>query len=196
MMWPGRKRIDENVPALPPVVLMGARVYVRPPGAYDAAAWAAVRASNEALLRPLEPTWPDDCLSEDFFARRLRRQSRDWAADGAYSFLIFRQDGILIGGINLNHVARGAAQSASLGYWLDNGHQGQGYMREALALVMDYALDELRLHRLNAACLPDNQKSINLLRALGFAEEGFAKAYYRIDSVWRDHVLFGFTKPE
>lgn len=195
MMWPGRSK-EKDAPALPPVVLMGARVYVRPPGAYDAGAWSSVRGLNEAMLRPLEPTWPDDCLSADFFARRLRRQARDWVHDSAYSFLIFRQDGMLIGGINLNHVARGAAQSASLGYWLDESHQGQGYMREALALVMDYALEALNLHRLNAACLPDNKRSVRLLRGLGFTEEGFAKEYYRIDGVWQDHILFGFTKTE
>ena len=192
-MWPGRKQTNA-APTLPPVILTGPRVYIRPPAPFDATAWAAVRAINEPSLRLLEPTWPEDCLSEDFFARRLRRQARDWHDDTAYSFLIFLPGGDLIGGINLNHVARGAAQSASIGYWLNAAHQGQGYMREALGLAIDYALETLALHRINAACLPGNAKSIALLKALGFEEEGFAKAYYRINGVWEDHALFGLTR--
>ena len=29
----------------------------------------------------------------------------------------------------------------------------------------------------------------------GFEEEGFAKAYLKINGVWRDHVLFGQVSP-
>ena len=48
----------------------------------------------------------------------------------------------------------------------------------------------LRLHRLEASCLPHNQPSIRLLEGVGFYREGFARAYLRIDGAWRDHVLY------
>lgn len=196
MIWPGRKSVDDAVPAAPPpVMLQGPRILVRPPTALDVSSWIAVRRANRTMLEPLEPAWPEECLTPDFFARRLKRQTRDWMTDSAYSFLVIL-NGALIGGINLNHVARGAAQSASLGYWLDEAHHGKGYMREALAMVMDYSFNTLRFHRLNAACLPHNTRSISLLRGLGFADEGFARRYYRINGQWEDHVLFGYVREE
>lgn len=195
MAWLGRKSSPPATAlSLPPLRLTGARVYVRPPVMGDWPAWAGVRRDNYHALETLEPTWPEGCLTQEFFARRLKRQTQDWHDRTAYSFVIFLNDNTLIGGINLNHVAHGAARNASLGYWLDEGHQGQGYMREALALVIGYAFGPLGLHRLHGACLPHNVKSIALLKGLGFAEEGFAKSYYRINGEWQDHVLFGLVK--
>lgn len=178
--------------SLPALWLHGDYVDLRPPTLSDWAEWSKVRGRNQDYLRPLEPVWPEDALSESFFLRRLRRQVCDWELDQAYSFLMFNRDGGgLIGGININHVARGAAQYASLGYWLDEDHQGQGYMTEGLGLVIAHAFGPLKLHRLNAACLPENERSMGLLKRLGFEEEGFAQSYVQIAGRWRDHVLFG-----
>ena len=44
-------------------------------------------------------------------------------------------------------------------------------------------------------CIPENAPSRKLLVKAGFSEEGFAKAYLRINGVWRDHVLFGLISP-
>ena len=52
------------------------------------------------------------------------------------------------------------------------------------------AINKLGLHRLEAACLPDNAASQGLLRKLGFHEEGYARDYLRINGQWQDHLLF------
>lgn len=196
MIWPVKKPAPGILPSLPALELSTARLMLRPPRRHDWAQWAVVRGDNQAALTAWEPTWPEECLSEAFFIRRLRRQARDWQAGAAYSFLVFhREDDVLIGGINLNHVAHGAARSASLGYWLDHDYQRSGYMREALEAVIQWAFNELQLHRVNAACLPTNTPSINVLRRLGFEEEGFARSYYRINGQWENHILFGRINP-
>lgn len=191
--WLGRKeKTALAAVTLPPLWLHGSRVDLRPPTLSDWTVWARIRGRNRDALKPLEPLWPENALSESFFIRRLQRQVRDWDSDQAYSFLMFGKDGgDLIGGININHVARGAAQYASLGYWLDKDHQGHGYMTEGLGLVIEYAFSALTLHRLNAACLPENERSIALLKRLRFEEEGFARSYVQIAGRWRDHILFG-----
>lgn len=108
-----------------------------------------------------------------------------------YAFYVFhRESGTLLGGITVADVQRGVALCCSLGYWIGQEHARQGYMTEALALVLDYLFDELGLHRVNAACLPSNRASQALLRHSGFREEGFAREYLRIDGRWQDHVLF------
>lgn len=198
----GLRKAPVPLDVLPDRLLESARLHVRPPRAGDHAAWAAVRGRNREFLAPFEPVWPEDCLSQSFFTRRLEKQAACWHAGQSYSFLIFRkdgspeQDGGLVGGVNINNVMRGAAQFAALGYWLAEDSQGQGYMGEALRLIIGFSFGELRLHRLNAGCLPVNARSQNVLRRLGFQEEGFARGYLEIAGKWQDHVLFGLTVEE
>ena len=143
-------------------------------------------------LKPFEPSWPPDCLSKDFFKRRLKRQERDWQNDRGKSFLVFKASDVsLIGGININNIQRGAAQYATLGYWIDKDHEGQGYMSEALQITLKYCFTHLNLHRVHASCILRNERSKKLLLNNGFVEEGQAKNYLKIDGHWQDHILFG-----
>lgn len=191
MIWPLKTK---DAGSLIDVRIDTERLVLRPAQLSDYAQWAQVRGRNKDYLKPYEPRWPDNCLDRDFFERRVERLSRDWLGDHAYTFLIFEND-VLTGGINLNNVSRGAAQFASLGYWLDEGAQGKGYMAEAAAGVIGYAFEQTGLQRVNAATLPHNQRSRNMLTRLGFTEEGFAKAYIQIDGVRADHVLYGLNAP-
>jgi ribosomal-protein-alanine N-acetyltransferase len=121
----------------------------------------------------------------------------EWREDLGYSWLLFRRgDGALLGGVTLSNVRRGVAQSGSLGYWIGASHARRGYMTEALQLLLPYAFERLGLHRIEAACLPNNAASRGLLRKLGFVEEGYAREYLRINGSWQDHVLYGLLKPE
>ena len=65
----------------------------------------------------------------------------------------------------------------------------------AVRALSEFAFSTLGLHRLEAACIPENAPSRRLLVKAGFTEEGFARAYLKINGVWRDHVLFGLTTP-
>jgi ribosomal-protein-alanine N-acetyltransferase len=63
-------------------------------------------------------------------------------------------------------------------------------MTEGLSAVLDFAFDQLGLHRIEAACLPSNAASKALLYKVGFTEEGYARRFLRINGKWQDHVLF------
>ena len=54
----------------------------------------------------------------------------------------------------------------------------------------------LRLHRLEAACIPTNVASIALLEKSGFAREGYARQYLCINGMWQDHLLYARIKDE
>jgi ribosomal-protein-alanine N-acetyltransferase len=69
-------------------------------------------------------------------------------------------------------------------------------MAEAVGLVLDYAFDDLRLHRVEAACLVHNKPSSNLLLKIGFTEEGVARQYLCIDGRWQDHRTFGILQAD
>ncbi len=63
-------------------------------------------------------------------------------------------------------------------------------MSEAVRSLLPFVFETLGLHRLEAACLPENVASQRLLHKLGFQEEGRARGYLRINGRWHDHVLF------
>ena len=130
------------------------------------------------------------------FRRRLSAYGRDRDAGLAYPFFVFRSaDDVLTGGITLSNVRRGVAQMGSLGYWCGRPFIRQGQTLAAARTLTDFAFRTLSLHRLEAACIPDNAPSRSLLLKAGFQEEGFARAYLNINGSWRDHVLFGMVSP-
>jgi ribosomal-protein-alanine N-acetyltransferase len=175
----------------PTPVLHGRRLVLRAPAPADWSQWAELRALSREFLTPWEPAWPVDELSRDAYRRRLRRYARDAREGSGYAFFLFTEaGGQLLGGVTLSNLRRGVTQSGQLGYWMGRPHAGRGYMTEAAALLLPFAFEELRLHRLEAACLPSNERSRRLLRRVGFTEEGFARQYLRIDGAWRDHLLF------
>jgi [ribosomal protein S5]-alanine N-acetyltransferase len=93
----------------------------------------------------------------------------------------------VVGVVNINEIVAGVFQSAYLGYYGMQRHAGQGYMTEALRAAVDYAFDDLGLHRLEANIQPGNVASLSLVRRVGFQKEGFSPRYLRIDGEWRDH---------
>ncbi len=188
MVWPQILMPEKSMPS---VLLEGKSLYLRPPQLSDWAQWADVRGRNETRLKPLEPSWATDSLSQDFYKTRLHRQQKEWHEERAHALLIFKYDNTLIGGMNINNICRGAAQYAAIGYWIDKSHEGQGFMSEALQLTKAYCFENLKLHRINAACLLGNARSISLLLKNGFEKEGLAKRYLHINGAWQDHVLFG-----
>lgn len=179
-----------------PFRLVGERVLLRPPERGDYEHWATLRAASRDFLTPWEPTWPTDALSRTNFRARLTRYSEDWRTDQGYNFFIFKRDETLAGGVGLSNVRRGVAETASLGYWIGEPFARQGLMSAALPLILDFAFDRLRLHRIEAACLPTNVPSRAVLLRTGFKEEGYARSYLLIDGKWQDHVLFAILRDD
>lgn len=176
--------------------LAGERVYLRHPEARDFAAWSKLRAQSRAFLEPWEPTWPEDELTISAFRFKLRRYAQDIRDQKSFPFYVFRNgDHQLVGGVTLSQVRRGAAQTGTIGYWVGEPFQRGGYTTDAARAVVSFAFEELALHRVEAACQPENAASRRVLAKAGFSEEGLARAYLKIDGAWRDHVLFGIVNP-
>jgi [ribosomal protein S5]-alanine N-acetyltransferase len=178
--------IDDAAP-----VVRSARLWLRPPVMADHPAWADLRGRSRQHLTPWEPQWSMDELARVSFRRRLRHYANDIKEDLGYAFLIFRIDtDELLGGLTLSNVRRGVTQAACLGYWIGQPHQRHGYMSEAVQTIATFVFAELKLHRLEAACLPHNLSSIRVLERAGFTAEGLARGYLKINGEWQDHRLF------
>ena len=181
---------SETMPAI-----NGGGVSLRAPHSGDYAEWASLREVSRAFLTPWEPTWPADDLTRGAFRRRLKRYAEDQRSDLAYAFLIFRtEDQAMVGGLTLANIRRGVAQAGSIGYWTGVPFARRGYMTAAVRALIPFCFGTLRLHRLEAACIPANAASVGLLEKTGFQREGYAREYLCINGVWQDHLLYARLK--
>jgi ribosomal-protein-alanine N-acetyltransferase len=178
-------------------IIRGKSVYLRYPRVSDFLAWAKLRAESREFLTPWEPVWAGDELSKGAFRRRLRRYHKEARQDSSYAFFIFRHmDNALVGGCTLSNVRRGVTQCCSIGYWVGERFTRQGNMFDAVRALIPFIFRTLGLHRIEAACLPENDPSKNLLLKLGFHQEGLARRYLQINGEWRDHALFALLADE
>ena len=173
--------------------ITGRKVILRPPQYSDWKAWADERKKNKLYLQPWEPLWSINELERSSFVKRVRMFERLSHNDQAYSFLIFTSDNEdFIGEVNISNVQRGIIQSCTIGYWIAKDCEGKGIMSESLELVKEFIFNELKLHRIEAACLPHNMPSLKVLLKNGFIKEGTARKLLKINDKWQDHTVLSF----
>lgn len=158
---------------------------------------------NREHLDPWSPLAPPDFYTENYWRERLEKARESFRRDQSMSLVAFERGGPggrVVAVCNFSNFIRGPFQACYLGYGIDRRDEGRGLMFEALAAAIEYAFDELRLHRIMANYVPTNERSGRLLRRLGFTVEGYARDYLLIAGVWRDHVLTSLVnsqlKPE
>lgn len=177
--------------------LEAGKVYLRPPAMEDYEAWAKLRAASRRHTEPWEPTWAEDELTRAAYRRRVQRYDQDRHDGAGYAFFVFRaEDRILAGACNLNNVRRGVLQAADIGYWTGSPYVRRGYARLAIRRIVAFAFEDLGLHRIEAACRPENAASKTLLQSIGFQPEGLARGYLNIAGAWRDHEKFALLSTD
>lgn len=173
-----------------PPIISNADYVLRLPQISDHEEWRQLRKESYEFLQPWEPVWAGDDLSLRQFRARVRRNEREYSSGSAIPlFIIARNNNTLIGGITIGQIRRGAAQSCMIGYWMGKPHAGKGHMKAALQLVIHHIFSRLELHRIEAACIPENERSLRLLENAGFQREGLLREYLKINGRWREHVM-------
>ena len=152
-----------------PVALHGKRILMRPLTGADWPQWSEVRARNEDWLKPWEPQRPANLLDptrdREAFVARCRARDRDRQAGVAYGFGLFVGEAFA-GEVNLNGIVRGAQQCGTIGYWIDRDRAGHRYVAEGVVAVFRYAVEHLRLHRLEICIVPRNDSSRRVMEVL------------------------------
>lgn len=144
---------------------------------------------NKEYLKPYEPLRENDFYTLEFQRKNLIESYKNYLNNTEFNFGIFKGEEF-IGKIRLSSIIYGVFNSGFLGYSIDENMQNKGYMKEAVRLIIDYASDKLKLHRIEASTLVDNIKSQRVLKACGFEEIGISKKYLFINEKWRDHIIF------
>ena len=173
------------------------RLVLRLAGREDIQAIVACLLENADHLRPYEPRRSPRILTHEHWEAEVALAREEFRRDVSVRLFLFSAAGSsrVVGTANLRGITRGAAHFGHIGYGLAQAEQGKGLMREALQSLIAYAFGPLRLHRLQAAYVPTNERSGRLLRRLGFSVEGYARDYLQIDGRWEDHILTGLVNP-
>lgn len=171
-----------------PLLRRGA-VTLRAPEARDE--WEFTEAAKNSRELHDELVHPPE-TAEAFETYRRRNE-----LDANLCFLVIENSsGGIAGAVNLSQISKEPLSSAYLGYYLFDGYTGRGLMAEAISAVVEYALGEFGLHRLEANIQPRNEASIRLVKRCGFTREGFSRKYLRIAGDWRDHERWAIIRED
>jgi [ribosomal protein S5]-alanine N-acetyltransferase len=165
------------------------RLSLRPISAEHAEAFALAAARSLQLHAGLVSPPVDPAKAADLIARRQGPNDLGYV-------LVEPGTGAMVGYVEVTGIVRGCFQSAYLGYYVFEGHQGRGHMRGALSEVLQLAWETLGLHRLEANIQPGNRASIGLVSRLGFSKEGYSPKYLKISGEWRDHERWAILAPD
>lgn len=135
------------------------------------------------------------------FASDSMTSYRQWIASGnrpdVEQFLVCRrEDDAIVGFVNLNGISGGALRSASLGWASFTPEHRRGHLTEGVAMILEVAFTQLRLHRLEANIQPANERSRRLAIRCGFRLEGFSPRFLQIDGRWQDHERWAILEDE
>lgn len=171
------------------LAIQGNKISIRVLNSDDASDLLEYYTRNKDFLSKFEPH-----RDEEFYTVEVQKQSlienyKEFIKGEGAHFGIYKSEK-MIGRIRIYNIVHGVFRSAFIGYSMDEQYQGNGYMKEAVSLVVTYAYEELGLHRIEATTLVDNEKSQRVLKACGFNELGICKEYLHINGKWRDHVIF------
>jgi ribosomal-protein-alanine N-acetyltransferase len=180
--------------------LVTERLVLRAPRTSDVGELRHLLRHNHTHLAPWNPLprTDEDPTSLTEVTNAVLAQRRDWKLGRAFSFLVTSRGdpSRLLGKTALTGILRGAFHGAYLGYWIDVDHEGSGMCTEGIRAVLDFAFGPAGLHRVQAAIMPSNPKSLRVIEKLGFRREGYAERYLHIAGKWEDHILFARTSEE
>ncbi|WP_432842652.1 GNAT family N-acetyltransferase [Dactylosporangium sp. CA-092794] len=174
--------------ALPPISTD--RLVLREPTVADAADVLVFRGDAEVQRYnddPLQSLAECEAFVEYLAAETAAGLRRHWALE---------LDGRVIGLMGL-HSWKPGHRRAELGYDLSRAHWGRGYAGEAGRAVLRFGFTAMRLHRIQAYTIADNDRSVRLLTGLGFTREGtLRECSLEDDGRYHDSVVFGLLRPQ
>jgi ribosomal-protein-alanine N-acetyltransferase len=167
-------------------------IVLRPLTRRDRRQWVRLRQDNAMWLRPWDATRPEGELPSVRFRSYVAGLDTSARAGHSLPFAI-QVDGVLAGAVTLSTIVQGSFRSGTVGYWLARSQTGRGTMVRSLACLIDYAFDEVGLHRVEVNVRPENLASLAVVERLGFRSEGMRLRLLHIDGAWRDHLSFAVT---
>jgi [ribosomal protein S5]-alanine N-acetyltransferase len=193
--WPWRSALEdlewrEDLP-----ILSTRHLLIRVPRADEVDAVWSYRLRNREHLAAFEPDRTDDYYAREHWEESVRRGEREAIAGVGYRMAIYdrQEPGGVLGVVSLIDISRGAFQNAQVGYGLDRDALGRGIATEAAAATVQFAFDELDLKRVESFVAPENERSLQVMKRLGFQEAGRLRESMLRRGIWHDELLFSLV---
>jgi len=119
----------------------------------------------------------------------------DLAARDAGRLYGIRLGGTLVGGVMFVSFSA-AAGDCEVGCWLEPAGTGRGLVTRAVGRLVDWALTERGLHRVEWRCRPDNTASSAVAKRLGMTLEGTLRGSFAYGGARHDTQIWAVTAPE
>ncbi|MFI7084707.1 GNAT family N-acetyltransferase [Streptomyces anulatus] len=170
---------------------------------------------DRAELRPLETWQADEFLAHMDRARELvdswiplassvtdvdsarallQRYAEKQAADTGRLYGI-RLDGVLVGGV-LFRTFDAESGNCEIGVWLEPAAQGRGLITRAAERLIDWAVHERGMHRVEWIASAANTRSIGVAKRLGMTRDGVMRQNYLHRGVRHDSEIWSVLAPE
>jgi RimJ/RimL family protein N-acetyltransferase len=170
----------------------GGRVRLAPLTQADVPSLARWQQDTEYLrLLTAEPAFPK---TEQQVAEWMREGQR--GRDNYLLGIRTQTDDDLIGFIELGEVLwthRNSWVAIGIG---ERGYWGRGYGFEAMGLALDFAFQELNLHRIQLTVYSYNERAMRMYEKLGFQREGAYREFLLRDGQRYDMFLYGILSHE
>jgi RimJ/RimL family protein N-acetyltransferase len=149
--------------------------------------------SSPSLHKWVDWCHPDFSLEEG--ERYILATRLNWVRGEAYGFGLFRHsDDQLIGMVAINELYH-TFNMVSIGYWIADQYQRQGYAKEAIKEIIDFCFNLLRVTRIELVCDPSNLASHALALSCNAELESLARNRFIYDGVPKDGVVFSIIPP-
>ena len=167
-------------------IRLSEQAYLRPFESADAGELHALIEANRAHLARWLP-WASRQTPADTeqFIRRAQAQLEE---DNGFQAAVVCEERIA-GAIGYHSVDWGRRQTG-IGYWLSEDRQGKGTMTLAVAALVDHALGEWELNRVEVRVAVENQRSRAIPERLGFRQEGVLREAERVGERYLDTVVY------
>lgn len=185
----GVSRSTSQWPGMPSFRL-GSDAVLSPLLAGDADDLFAIVNRNRQRLRKWL-SWVDHHRDFESIQALIAMTHREFERERALRMAI-RHRGTLAGIAALQRVDA-SNRNASLGYWIDEDHEGRGLVFAAAVALCRYGMDELGLGRIEIAAATDNARSIAVARRLGFQFEGVLRCREWLNDHYVDHAVYSLT---
>ena len=109
-----------------------------------------------------------------------------------YNWLITLKDGTVIGAINLN--VDNYNESCEFNYAIDEKYRKNGYMTEALNIVKEFVINELKANRFFGGCEINNIASKKVMEKCGLKYEGILRNHLKLKDGYHDMRVYSFIR--
>ncbi|MNI25892.1 ribosomal-protein-S5-alanine N-acetyltransferase [compost metagenome] len=133
---------------------------------------------------------PDDA---EQLIELLRQMSRE---EESLRWSIAAPGGRIIGSCGYNQWQLSGAFRGEVGCELAPDCWGQGYMSEALRLMLKFGFGTMGLNRIEALCHPDNVRAEKLFKGQGFRQEGRLRQYRHTATGFQDVIMYALLHGE